>query len=127
MARTITSHVNAAFDRRGYIANVSRSRLTPVSWRVNYKSLDFKSVLVSIPFLAVVAMLLRRSRRREVGGLYLAMAGETQHPSGNGPCREVGLPKLRDVCVYKCIIKQCSLQSDKFSAAAPRCNLPTWS
>lgn len=39
----------------------------PVSWRVNYKSLDFKSVLVSIPFLAVVAMLLRRSRRREVG------------------------------------------------------------
>jgi len=41
---------------------------TSVSWRVNYKSFDFKSVLVSIPFLAVVALLLRRSCRRKVGG-----------------------------------------------------------
>jgi len=47
----------------------------PAMLRVNYKSLDFKSILVSIPFLAVVAMLLRRSRRREVGGIHLARNG----------------------------------------------------
>lgn len=55
-------------QRSAGAAASSTYRQTSISWRVNYKSLDFKSVLVSIPFLAVVAMLLRRSRRREKWG-----------------------------------------------------------